>query len=137
MSELLGSDKAISNPERIMRLVGTRNNKPPAADCTIIEHDCTRRYTTDAFAVLKAPEEPETKRVQRPVPRITVGDAEVRAKAYAATWEPIAEGDGRNQQAYIHYKQIANDLDLGHEVGMQYVRWWDRKNNPPLPDWEL
>jgi hypothetical protein len=41
LSAALGSDAAIKNPERVMRLPGLLNNKPPAAPCRILSHDAS------------------------------------------------------------------------------------------------
>ena len=41
---LLGSDPAIHDPPRLMRLPGFTNHKPPAAQCALIDADGSRRY---------------------------------------------------------------------------------------------
>jgi hypothetical protein len=44
LAALLDSDPKVCNPERIMRLPGFRNLKPPQADCVIVEFKPSRRY---------------------------------------------------------------------------------------------
>ena len=136
LSELLGSDPSISNPERIMRLAGTMNNKPPAAPCRIIEADCMRRYPLAAFAALRAAPEPEPVPQTASIP-IPTTDAAARAAAYAQTWEPLREGDCRNQAMYIHVKALVNDMQIPLDIARQTVGEWNRLNIPPMDDREF
>ena len=53
LSPALGSDTSIKNPERVMRLPGLINNKPPATPCRILEHDVARTYSLADFAALR------------------------------------------------------------------------------------
>jgi len=134
LTTALGSDTAIRNPERVMRLPGLMNRKPPAAPCRILEHDASRTYTLTDFASLKEPEPS----VQPPAPiRRPGGDDEIRAAAYAKTWESIQGGDGRNQALYRHIKALYNDMGLSEAIARQAVNEWNLSNQPPLSDKEL
>lgn len=137
LSSALGSDTAIGNAERVMRLPGLMNNKPPAAPCRILEHDPARMYALSDFSSLRTPQTPEPC-VQPPREiRRTGSDEMVRSSAYADKWENLLEGDGRNQALYRHVKQLHNDLGISLDTVRQVVREWNQGNNPPLDDREF
>jgi KaiC/GvpD/RAD55 family RecA-like ATPase len=137
LSELLGSDPSVSNPERILRLAGTVNYKPPVANCDILKHDCTLRYPLDAFVALRAAQEPKPERVQPPRPKERTYDEHLhRARRYAATWPQLSEG-GRNQNVYRHIKQLYTGMALPEDIARLVVGEWNDCNNPPLPEKEL
>ena len=137
LSEALGSDTTIGNAERIMRLPGLMNCKPPIAPCRILEHDSARIYDLADFAALRETQTPEPC-VQPPkqIRRIG-GDEENRARAYAAKWENLLEGDGRNQALYRHVKQLHNDRGMSLDIVRQIVQEWNSGNNPPLCEKEF
>ncbi len=57
----VGSDKSIHNPERIMRLPGFQNLKPPAALAFIVTGDATNTYGLDTLCSI-IPEAPKSQR---------------------------------------------------------------------------
>jgi hypothetical protein len=52
----LGTDKAIHDPPRVMRLPGFRNHKPPAADAVLIDADSMSRPALTSFGTPPAPQ---------------------------------------------------------------------------------
>jgi hypothetical protein len=72
LAALLGSDPKICNPERIMRLPGFRNHKPPPAPCELIDCVPDRRYEWCAI-LSRIPKRAAEVSTSSPAP--AVGDA--------------------------------------------------------------
>ncbi|HNQ24014.1 MAG TPA: AAA family ATPase [Phycisphaerae bacterium] len=95
---LLGSDKAIHDPPRIMRLPTTVNHKAPPALCEVIDADPSRRYALDELLAVCPPGNLEhlaaspTPAGDRPGDRLTPDD--VRAVLQRHGWTPIGPGSG-------------------------------------------
>lgn len=131
---LLGSDKAIHNPERIMRLPGFLNVKAePHVRCNVVDADPARVYELAHIeAVL-------------PTPASSNGNGALhadedelvrRARKYLTTI-PNASAGERNTAAYRVGAVLVNDYKLPEVVAMPLFAEWNAGNNPPLDDAEL
>jgi len=140
LNTTLGSDPAIKNPERLMRLPGFRNLKEPPAECEIVEADPSRVYAIDQIlphlAKLPKPKtepQPAARAGERP------GEMEIRGRAmiYASKWPGVAEGAGRNRESFKHACQLRRDFDLAAGDAWRILADWNTRNNPPLSQREL
>jgi len=140
LNKTLGSDPAIKNPERLMRLPGFRNLKEPPADCQIVEADpsrvCALEQILPQLAKLPKPKpepQPAARAGERP------GEMEVKGRAmlYASKWPGVAEGAGRNREGFKHACQLRRDFDLADSDAWAILTDWNTRNNPPLSDREL
>ncbi len=136
LAVLLGSDPAVRNPSRVMRLPGFINHKPPSARCELLHVDPEHRYS---FAELRAlipkpqPAQPAPM-VPQPVPGTEVVE---RARRYVATI-PGARQGGRNSAAFKAAAALANDFSLSEAEALPILVGWDRVANvPPLGEREL
>jgi hypothetical protein len=136
--QTLGSDPKIKNPERIMRLPGFVNHKPPKAESFIVEVAPETVYPVEAIDRLlplvttKPPASMPTK------PSVTGGmkTAKARAVLYAAKWETCGEGE-RNDHAFRHAAQMLRDFDLPEAAAWEILSDWNTTNAPPLDESEL
>ena len=144
---LLGSDAAIHDPARIMRLPGFTNHKEPIAACQIIDEEQTRIYDlnfliplmysviteSDYMAQYKAAHN-NTIQLRKPVYDNT--SAVKIAKLTAAKWLGVTKG-GRNHKAFQNAAYLLKNLGLTEEQAWPILRHWNCKNKPPLPEWEV
>ncbi len=132
LNATLASDRAIKNPERLMRLPGFRNVKAePYTDCFLLDSDWQRRYAlADLAAHLHPASAPAT-----PAPT-SAAEARARAERYAAKWDPCTLGE-RNAAAYRHAAQVIRDFALPDADAWELLRAWNRGNQPPLDEREL
>jgi hypothetical protein len=135
----LGSDPAIKNPERIMRLPGFANVKAEPVPCEIIDADASRVYAlADIENHLQDAPEPEP----LPAPAKPVGGRPkattlfARATLYANKWPAVGEGS-RNSEAYLHACQLRAKFDLPDGDVWELLTAWNAGNLPPLPETEL
>ena len=138
---LLGSDKAIHNPERIMRLPGFKNHKPPAADAFIIKADPTRVYPPAALESclpdLDKADNEDAPPASTPVCEPIGGANRIeRVRKYAETWEGVREGQ-RDTQAERHASCLTHDFALSEDEAWIILWEWNSKNDPPLSEKEL
>ncbi|MFH1266011.1 MAG: DUF3987 domain-containing protein, partial [Planctomycetota bacterium] len=151
LAAAVGSDPAVSDPPRIMRLPGFRNHKPPAADCRIIAAILASvcDLADLAESIPQAAETPAAESTHPGVPPTTGrthGDGEnvsggnlaalARAARYAATWPGGAQG-GRNSEAMKHAAQLVRDFALSDDEARPILVAWNARNEPPLDDGEL
>lgn len=144
---LLGSDSAIHDPARIMRLPGFVNHKRPIAACRIIDDDRTIRYDLKYLMPLmysKVMESDYTAQYQeagnfttQPHKRFYNNISAVKlAKLTAAKW-PVAIKGGRNSKAFRNSAYLLKNLGLTEEQVLPILRKWNHSNTPPLPEREL
>lgn len=133
--DTLGSDPAIKNPERIMRLAGFRNNKPPCADCFIIEANEGRIHE---LATIEAALLPPKITVSAPIPSKQNDDEErfLRAKLYAAKWETLSEGQ-RDTETFKRAARLRERFGLSESQTFEIVAAKNNLNNPPLSEGEI
>lgn len=135
----VGSDPAIKNPERIMRLPGFLNVKSePYVECCLSQTSNGRvRYDlAEIEPQLKALLQPKQEQKQAagaaPVSLAVKG----RARLYAAKWPGVGEGQ-RSNAAYAHSCSLVKDFDLSDGEALDIIREWNALNLPALDDREL
>jgi hypothetical protein len=144
---LLDSDKAIHDPARIMRLPGFINHKEPVAVCRIVNVDPENIHDLNTLKPLlgNAPGQSEEGNQTRQVanftarPGILVGrkaNAIDRAALTASKWPGAGEGQ-RNCRAFQNAAYLIRNLALAENEAWPILWAWNRKNRPPLPEWEL
>jgi hypothetical protein len=135
----IGSDPAIKNPERLMRLPGFKNVKAEPVDCSIIYAKPELVY--DLTDIVK-----HLARLPKPKPtpagaiagkRPGLMEHKARAMLYASKWPSVAEGQGRNNAAFAHACQLLRDFDLPDAEAWEILLQWNAGNNPPLDEREL
>ncbi len=136
---ILGSDPAIHDPARIMRLPGFVNHKEPVADCLIVDADPSRTYDLaelhECIPTREQAAEPPTPTT--PAPVVSGGvDVIARAERYASRWPAVGEG-GRNSAAFYHAAQLTHDFALSDSEAWPIMVKWNTTNDPPLGDAEL
>jgi len=139
LNATLQSDPSIQNPERLMRLPGFINTKAePYVKCEVVYVEPNSKYDVDGFAELlvELPTEPAPAPA-KPIERPGQMEHKARAMLYAARWEGISEGQGRNNAAYKHACQLRRDFDLPESESWEILSEWNLSNNPPLSDTEL
>lgn len=138
----LATDPVIKNPERIMRLPGFDNRKDTPVPAFIIEADPQRVYTLVEILSHcrpsrgEAPTPARSPAAGRAANRSQPMGPLNRAMLYAGTWPFCGEGE-RNNEAFLHACQIANDFSLTEQEALDILRVWNTGNQPPLPDREL
>ena len=135
LAALLGSDPAVKNPSRLLRLPGFLNHKPPKARCELLHVAPELRYP---FAELRAviPEARPAQAAPEPHPA-TGPDVVERARRYAATIPGAAEG-GRSNAAFKAAAVLVNDFALAETEALPILAGWDgAANSPPLGEREL
>ena len=144
---ILGSDRAIHDPARIMRLPGFINHKQPIAMCRIMDSDRERIYelksmisllfckvTESDFAAQYQASRGKTIRTGKTLYN-NVSSTKI-AELTAAKWPGIAKG-GRNCKAFQNAAYLLKNLGLAEGQARPILQAWNRKNRPPLPDSEL
>jgi len=118
LATLLGSDQVVCNPERIMRLPGFVNHKPPVASCELIEHDRTRVHLL--------------KDVRRLLPD-NVGEERSSAPPL-----PAKIGAGERNQWMTSFMGSMRRRDAGEETMLAAARIENEvRCDPPLSEDEL
>lgn len=143
---LLGSDAAIHDPARIMRLPGFINHKKPVAPCSIVDHDPARIYDLKSLRALadstirgcKGGSAPAMYNppIQSNAPVCDSRSAIEIAGRAAAKW-PNASKGGRNASAFQNAAYLVKNLGLTEAQAWPILQQWNCKNRPPLPHWEL
>lgn len=139
LNKTLGSDTAIKNPERIMRLPGFQNVKDPArpVDCFVVQADPSAVYLVEAIAGILPPlveKAPTLAPAQKPATP-NAKAAKAHAVLYSHKWESCAEGE-RGNQAYRHAAQL-RELGQSEADTLEILSDWDAANLPPLGQAEL
>jgi hypothetical protein len=144
---LLGSDGAIHDPARIMRLPGFLNHKEPVAACSIVDDDPARIYDLKSLRPLvssatggcedrRAAQTTYNLQRQSNAPLHDSRCAIETAKRAAAKW-PSASRGGRNARAFQNAAYLVKNLGLTEAQAWPIFQQWNCKNKPPLPQWEL
>ena len=135
----IGSDLAIKNPERLMRLPGFKNVKAEPVDCSIIYAEPDRVYKLEDIArhLISLPKSKAPPAVTAAVDRPAPMEHKARVMLYASKWPSVAAGKGRNNAAFTHACQLRRDFDLPDAEAWEILLQWNAGNNPPLPDAEL
>ncbi len=141
---VVGSDPAIHDPARIMRLPGFVNHKEPLADSYIVDADPSRAYELADLRERIPPRKQNAEKARAVEPASvtsSVVDVIARAAAFARKWPPVSEGGdgttGRNSAAYYHAAQLTHDFGLTDAEAWPILSAWNRANDPPLDDSEL
>jgi hypothetical protein len=143
---LLGSDGAIHDPARIMRLPGFLNHKEPVAACSIVDDDPARIYDLKCLRPLVSSptEECEDRAAQatynsRIQSNTLVCDSRCAmrtAKQAAAKWPSVSKG-GRNARAFQNAAYLVKNLGLTEAQASPVLQQWNMRNRPPLTWCEL
>jgi hypothetical protein len=144
---ILGSDAAIHDPARLMRLPGFINHKEPVAVCQIIDADQARIYDLNFLISLMYSAITESDYVaQYQAAGYSIKQSKNQfngnisaikiAKLTAAKWSGVSKG-GRNCKAFQNAAYLTKNLGLTEEQAWPILQQWNRKNRPPLPAWEL
>jgi len=144
---LLDSDKAIHDPPRIMRVPGFINHKEPVAMCRIIAAEEERTYDVKSLMPVLSSAEVEQKDVNKSKSLVTFGAQSKmlfpkglsimeRAASTASKWPGVGKGQ-RNSKAFQNAAYLTKNLGLTEGEAWPILKAWNRKNRPPLPEWEL
>jgi hypothetical protein len=143
---LLGSDGAIHDPARIMRLPGFLNYKEPVAACSILDDDTARIYDLKRLRPLvsSATGGCEERAVQATCNLQRQSNAPlhdsrcaIETARRAATKWPSASKGGRNARAFQNAAYLVKNLGLTEAQAWPIFQQWNCRNKPPLPQWEL
>ena len=137
--KLFGSDPAIHDPARMMRLPGFLNVNGDPAHCFIHEADPGRRYAlADILPVLPS-EPPKTESPNLDDGSISVaGKASMssrRAKAYADQFEPVEEN--RNSSLFSRSCALVEKFDLEEDQVLSLIEEVNGKAKNPLDHTEV
>ncbi len=149
--QIFGSDSAIHDASRPMRVPGFNNVNGEPTKCYIHEADASRRYPLEDILALLPPEppttstEPRTKKKNisdiRPtsIERLSLrGESDEklrRAKAYADKFESVE--DNRNTTAFKRTSALVEKFDLGEEDTLRINEEVNDKANDPLDEFEI
>ena len=137
--QLFGSDPAIHDPARMMRLPGFLNVNGDPARCYIHEADPGRRYALADILPVLPPEPPKTESPNLDDCSISVaGNASMisrRAKAYADQFEPVEEN--RNSSLFGRSCALIEKFDLDEDQVLQLIDETNDKAQNPLDHAEV
>lgn len=139
LNQTIGSDPAIKNPERLMRLPGFQNVKAEPVDCSIVyaEPDLVYELPDIVKHLAKLPKPRTTPAGTTAGKKPGLMERKGRAVLYASKWPVVAEGQGRNNAAFAHACQLRRDFDLPDSEAWEILSQWNDRNSPPLDDQEL
>ena len=133
----LNSDPAVKNPERVLRVPGFVNHKPPVADAELLEchHDLLYEYEQLRQLIPEAATLIDwNRRNAAIVPDVPDDVIARRAWGYIDKVEGAGEG-GRNMAGYRVAAILVKDYTLSDGLAMDLLRKWDsEKNSPPIGD---
>ena len=144
---LLDSDKAIHDPARIMRLPGFINHKEPVGVCRIIKAEEERICDVKSLMPVLSGADLEQKDANKSKSLVIFGARSKmlfpkglsiidRAALTARKWPGVGKGQ-RNSKAFQNAAYLLKNLALTEEEAWLILRGWNRRNKPPLPEWEL
>lgn len=146
--QLLGSDPAIHDPSRPMRIPGFNNvNGDFPTRCYIHEADGDRRYSLDDILPLLPPEPPKPAKPNIPNKQLSNIDAGTlsiqgealdirrRAEAYSDRFQPVQEN--RNSTAFKRAAALVEKFDLDAEEVLPLIESLNDKADNPLDADEL
>lgn len=138
LAKKFGTDKAVSNLGRVMRVPGFFHQKKEPYLVTIVQIDPEGVYTigqvVDAFKILPskepAPKAPKAKPSME-------GERVKRARAYVETLGPAVEGAGGDQHTFKVAAALVRDYGLDDDRALEIFREWNASCKPPWSDNEL
>lgn len=140
IAALLGSDPSVRNEERVLRIPGFVNHKPPAADAELLVCDPERCFEYDEIRALApmAPAKPahvSGDRAAATMPMAGVDDGMLeRARRYLAMIPGSGPG-GRTTAAFKAAAALVKDYALDHGVALDLLTRWDlAANTPPIQE---
>jgi hypothetical protein len=144
--QLLGSDPAIHDPARVMRVPGFLNvNGETPVPCQIHEADPERRYDLKDILSYLPPLPPEPPKPDRPARTLPSTDNRPqapsdsstikRAEAYAAQFEPVDEN--RNSALFSRGCDLADKFDLTEAEILPLIEENNAKASDPLDAGEV
>ncbi len=145
--QLFGSDQAIHDPARIMRLPGFMNvNGDQPTRCYIHEADAGRRYSLGEILPHLPPEPPNPQPPTSPHTEVQKLDGNLsitgnpsaalhRAEAYANQFEPVDEN--RNSTAFSRTCALIEKFDLAEDEVLALIQRANNKAADPLDDTEV
>lgn len=146
--DLLGSDPAVHDPARLMRLPGFLNVNGTLARCYIYKVDPDRRYDLRELEAVLPALEPRPERPTSSVRLSIVGQGPStassldhgarldRASAYAARFEPSQEGE-RNSKLFARSCDLFEKFGLTAEEALEVIQPVNDKSDEPLDDVEV
>ena len=140
----LGSDPVIKNPERIMRLPGFVNHKPPAAEAILLHVDNAARFDIAAFpddhaAPTPAPDAEPTADAAEMPPVTDRPSAPDHIKAQHWTDHYIAQAatGNRNAVGLKLGRQLRDDADLPLADATPYMQEYQSRVTTPSDPYTL
>jgi len=149
--QIFGSDEAIHDASRPMRVPGFNNVNGEATKCYIHDADASRRYPLEDILALLPPEPPSTPTKPKPsnkrisdirpssIDKLSLrGESDEklqRAEAYADKFEPV-EMD-RNTTAFKRTSALVEKFDLEEEDILPLIEKVNDKASDPLDEGEL
>lgn len=136
LARTLGSDPAVKNPERVMRVAGTINFKGDRpVPCVLVEaNDCLYDYSSLRALV------PRTRVEQLKTADPSGNAAHPQRRYRLERYAQAAEGQGRGEikrTAYLIAVKGAVDLELPDEDILRILEDWNRTNSPQARPDEL
>lgn len=144
----LGSDPAVHDPARVMRLPGFMNHNGDPAPATIAEVDPARRYGLDEIlAALPPPELPQERVVREESPSLAAprfpsldenrpANLRRRMSAYLESVPPPADGE-RNNRLFAQAACLVEKFDPTEDDLLAAIRAYNARSLPPLEDPEV
>jgi KaiC/GvpD/RAD55 family RecA-like ATPase len=142
LAKCLGSDGAVKNPSRVMRLPGMMNLKASPAPCFVVEATPDRVYDiADITRIIPMSVEndaprPRTNGHTRPVD-VTDDQRIRRAAAYLERVPGAVEGEHGDLHTLKICGVIANGFDLTEDQAFCLLLSWNEKCSPPWSEPEL
>ena len=142
-----GKPKAIHDPARLMRLPGFVNHKQPAEMCYIIDADPERKFDLASLSSSLGKSDHGYKEIIQKRSRVAstariafsshhINEVRRIANQTAAKW-PRARKGQRNCKTFQYAAYLVKDLALDKDQAWPILQEWNRRNKPPLPEWEL
>jgi hypothetical protein len=140
--QLLGSDPAVHDPARMMRLPGFMNVNGDPARCYIHDANPDRRYSLEDILPVLPPEPPKATKPNTPAKsfeNIDGGNLSIvgqspdvlhRAEAYADRFNPV--GENRNSTIFSRTCALAEKFDLDADQILPLVEKANDKADNPL-----
>ena len=126
----LGSDSSVQNEERVLRVPGFVNHKPPVANAELLECHPDLRYDIAAIRAI-VPEQPtQQKHVASAFPPATGDHGMERCRRYLAMIAGSGPG-GRTNTAFRAACVMVNDIGIAEGDAVALLSAWDMTSNSP------
>jgi hypothetical protein len=137
----LGSDPAVHDLPRVLRLPGTLHQKDRSlpALVTFVRTGASGTYHMDEVAPAPEPQAPSLTPPPLPAPasRVLSSDSRARCEAYVASIF-ATEGEGGDLQTFKAACACVRDFGLDRTTGWEVLRAWNQTNaSPPWSEPEL